>query len=75
MGMRPNSTTTPSGARNKNGKQHPPAQHCFKQDTKTLGVPLGEDLVGPDRASPNLLILIVRRLRCCCCFVFGRGKV
>ena len=62
MGLRPHSTTTPSGERKTNGKKHPPAQHGFKENPKTLGVPLGGDLVVPDRASPNSLIVFVHQL-------------
>ena len=59
MGKPHNSTTTASGERErKEGKQHPPAQHDFKGNPKNLGVPLGGDLAGPDRASPNLLIFV-----------------
>ena len=63
--MRPSSTTTPSGERKTKGKQHAAAQHDLKENPKTLGVPLGGDLVGPDRASQNLLIFFLP------VFVFG----
>ena len=66
--MRPNSTTTPSGASKTNGEKHFPAQHVFKENSKTLGVPLGADLVGP-RAGPNLLIFFV-----CVCVCVSKAR-